>query len=194
MRISSAQLEQWGYRTCGSVQPVGTPLRFAGSRGQGLFVVDVPLNVSGWVTYVHVMDDEFMKCGSIKPSQSLRERMRGSYNCLRKPIDLMNRGLLQYVGETLYVVDPLAGEPREHYREDFPWKHRVPPAMLGGRSVVLWAKAHDNRASMESEETKLNLDYRGEWAKEGWSDLRAPDGRPERRRILPAAHVNQLPG
>ena len=194
VRIQPTELERWGYQRCGSVLPELTPVRFVGSRGYGLFVVYIPGNLSGWVTYVHVMDDEFMKCGTVKPDQSLMERMNSSYNSLRKPIDLLTRGLLRYFEETLYIVDPDTGGVERYYAQDFPWKHRVPPAMLAGRSVVLWAKLHKDKGSMESEETILNNAYRGEWSKEGWSDLRHPDGKPLRRRILPEAQSVRQPG
>ena len=94
MQILPTELERLGYERRGSVKPNKTPRRFVGSRGHGLFVVDVPVDLSGWVTYVHVMDDQFMKCGVIKPGQSMRSRMRGSYNCLRKPSDLSALGCI----------------------------------------------------------------------------------------------------
>ena len=36
---------------------------------------------------------------------------------------------------------------------------------------------------MLDEEKELNLRYRGEWAKEGWSRVKSADGRPVRTRI-----------
>ena len=196
MQIRSTEMELKRYQLCGHLLPIPTPLHFVGNRGAGLFDVKVPdnLNLQGRVTYVHVMDGEFMKCGQIKPNQKLRNRMRSSYGCLRKPIDLLNRGLLRYVDETLYWTDPAFGNGRSDYDEDFPWKHRVPPAMLKGRSVDLWARLHDSKELMDSEEDTPNTFYRGEWAEEGWSSFRSPDGRPVRHRILPGSDAGSEPG
>lgn len=82
-------------------------------------------------------------------------------------IDLMKRGVLAHVDETLYYIDPQTGRPGQPYEQDFPWKHRVPLALIAGGTVVLWAKAHPTRLAMLDEEDSLNIRYRGEWAKEG---------------------------
>jgi hypothetical protein len=102
---------------------------------------------------------------------------------MRTTIDLMNRGLLLHVNETLYHVDSSTGQTTQPYEHDFPAKHRVPLALLARRTVLLWAKQHQSRQAMLDEEKELNLRYRGEWAKEGWSRVKSADGRPVRTRI-----------
>ena len=148
-----------------------------------MFAVEISLPIEGWVTYIHVLDNEFKKAGKTENDESFAGRMRSSYSCLRKPIDLMNRGALVHVDETLYYVDPQSGRPTQPYDQDFPWKHRVPLALIAGRTIVLWAKAHPTRQAMLDEEDNLNIRYRGEWAKEGWSKQRSPDGRLLRTRL-----------
>jgi hypothetical protein len=145
--------------------------------------VDIPFPIEGWVTYIHVLDGEFKKAGKTETDESFEGRMRDSYNCLRRPIDMMNRGLLVHVNETLHYVDPMTGRPTHPYEHDFPWKHRVPIAMIAARTVVLWARTHQSRQAMLDEEDELNLRYRGEWAKEGWSRQKSADGALTRTRI-----------
>jgi hypothetical protein len=183
MQILESELESRGYRQCGVVRPDPTPLHFVGRRGQGLFAVEISLPVEGWVTYIHVLENEFKKAGKTENDESFAGRMRGSYNALRTTIHLMNRGLLLHVNETLYHIDSSTGRPTQPYEHDFPWKHRVPLALLAGRTVVLWAKQHQSRQAMLDEEDDVNIRYRGEWAKEGWSKLKSRDGRPVRTRI-----------
>jgi hypothetical protein len=177
MRILDSELEARGYRRSGLVRPAIAPLQFLGRQGQGLFEVEISLHIEGWVTYIHVLDNEFKKAGKTENDESFAKRMRSSYNCLRKPIDLMKRGVLAHVDETLYHVDPQTGLPGRPYEHDFPWKHRVPLALIEGRTIVLWAKSHPTRQAMLDEEDSMNTRYRGEWAKEGWSKQRSSDGR-----------------
>ena len=185
MHILESELTLRGYRRCGLVCPDPTPLHFVGRRGQGLFKVEITQPIEGWVTYIHVLENEFKKAGKTENDQSFAGRMKGSYNSMRTTIDLMNRGLLLHVNETLYHVDSSTGQTTQPYEHDFPAKHRVPLALLARRTVLLWAKQHQSRQAMLDEEKELNLRYRGEWAKEGWSRVKSADGRPVRTRIDP---------
>jgi hypothetical protein len=181
--ILPSDLMARGYRQSGVVRPDPTPLHFAGRQGRGLFEVVIARPADGWVTYVHVLEDEFKKAGKTDNDESFAGRMRSSYYALRRTIELMNNGMLRYVGDVLYRVDSMTGESMRPYEEDFPWKHRVPVALLEGRLIELWAKSHLSRNAMLLEECKLNRRYRGEWAREGWTRDRrrhTPDLRDER--------------
>jgi hypothetical protein len=183
MQIAESELTAAGYRECGIVRPDPTPLHFVGQQGRGLFEVVISVPLKGWVTYVHVLNGEFKKAGKTENDESFAGRMKGSYTCLRKPIDMMNRGVLVHLNETLYYVDAASGSLSRPYEQDFPWKHRVPIALIARSTVALWARSHETRQAMLDEEDRLNLRYRGEWAKEGWSKMKAPDGRLLRTRI-----------
>jgi hypothetical protein len=191
MQIADSELVARGYRQCGTVRPDPAPVHFVGRQGRGLFAVEINFRIEGWVTYDHVLEGDFKKAGKTENDESFAGRMRGSYNCLRKPIVMMKRGELVHVDESLYHVDPSSGLPTQPYEQDFPWKHRVPIALIAGKTVALWARSHHCRQAMLDEEDELNTRYRGEWAKEGWSKVSSPDGRVLRRRLLPAVNCGQ---
>ncbi len=151
--------------------PDPTPLHFVGRKGHGLFEVHITRPVDGWVTYVHVLEDEFKKAGKTENDELFAGRMRSSCNALRRTIQLIKDGEVRHVDSELHRVDTLTGEAVGPYDEDFPWKHRVPIALLQlqGKTIALWAKRHDSRESMLLEECRLNRRYRGEWAREGWT-------------------------
>jgi hypothetical protein len=182
VKILPTELEARGYRICGTVRPDPVPLHFVGRQGRGLFTVAITVPLQGAVTYIHVLDDVFMKAGKTEPGDSFATRMRSSYNALRRTIQLLHSGAVVYVGDVLYRLDP-SGAPGDRYEEDFPWKHRVPPYLMAGHTVTLWAKRHVDASeqpdpvAMLREETALNCVYRGEWAKEGWATRRGPDRR-----------------
>ena len=169
MLILPSELNALGYHQSGKVRPDPAPLHFVGRQGRGLFEVEITRPVDGWVTYVHVLEDEFKKAGKTENDESFAGRMRSSYNALRRTIELMGNNALRHVADVLHRVDAVSGDAIEPYDEDFPWKHRVPIALVDRRTIVLWAKSHLSREAMLLEECKLNRRYRGEWAKEGWT-------------------------
>jgi hypothetical protein len=112
MHILESELTLRGYRRCGLVCPDPTPLHFVGRRRQGLFKVEITQPVEGkWVTYIHVLENEFKKAGKTENDRSAG-RLKESYNSMRKTIDLMNQGLLLHVNETLYHVAPRPARQR----------------------------------------------------------------------------------
>ena len=172
MTISDAEVVAMGFQLGGMVRPDPTPLHFIGRRGVGLFRVEVPCDAAGWITYIHRLNGEFKKAGKTGIDETFEQRMNGSYDCLRKPIDLINKGALVWIGESLYEPAGAAGQLPEPYRQDFPWKHRVPVAMLARETVELWFKKNETEEEMLKLEDALNVHYRGEWAKEGWTGQR----------------------
>jgi hypothetical protein len=150
MDITEADLRALGYERGGTVRPDPRPLRCknpgaAREQWEGLFRVDITRDLSGFALYVIVADGEFKKAGHTgKGGTRFKIRMESSFNCVRPVI--------------------AAGPP---YQGDFPWKHRVPLALLAGQEVELWVKEATADAT---EAAELNRRYRGEWTREGWTD------------------------
>ena len=150
MTITEAELRAMGYRRGGTVRPDPRPLRCLNpgdsrERWEGLFRVDITRDIPGFALYVIVAAGQFMKAGHTgKGGTRFKIRMESSFNCVRPVI--------------------AAGPP---YRGDFPWKHRVPLALLAGQEVELWVK---EATADGTEASELNHRYRGEWTREGWAD------------------------
>jgi hypothetical protein len=155
VNISLEELAARGFVRGGGVYPDPTPLRCLNpgalrERWEGLFRTEITLDVQGYAVYLMVVDCEVKKAGHAgKGKAGFKRRLPGEFSCLRKVI--------------------AAGPP---YSGDFPWKHRVPLAMLAGTVVELWVKKYDDTQSMRNEEDALNEYYLGEWAAQGWTNDR----------------------
>lgn len=166
--VNREELKAMGFRLGGLVCPDPTPLHFRNGQGYGLFRVEISWPVEGWVTYIHVANNQFKKAGKTEAGKAFKTRMKSSYTCLRRTIEAITEGSLYYSGESLFHKARALNEPPVPYKQDFPWKHRVPLALMEGQVIELWAKPQPNREDMLLEECRLNNRYRGEWAKEGW--------------------------
>jgi hypothetical protein len=160
VNISPEELVAKGFLRGGTVYPDRTPLRCLNpgalrEKWEGLFRTEITRDVQGYAVYLMVVDREVKKSGHAgKGKAGFKRRLPSEFSCLRKVI--------------------AGGLP---YRGDFPWKHRVPVAMLAGTVVELWVKKHEDVQLMQNEEDELNEYYRGEWAKQGWTKDRTR--RPE---------------
>lgn len=121
---------------------------------------DIP---SGYVVYLMVVDDDVKKGGKAEDTKSstFKKRMEGEFGSVRQVIS-----------------GPIPGRPLARWRLKLPdpFKKHAPPVLLAGKTVVLFAKAmpseptpEQSRKNMRDEEDRLNIKYRGEWTKEGWT-------------------------
>lgn len=154
MRITSDDLEVF--------RPAGT-VRWD-SAGQALVWTWGAQIPTGYVVYLMLVDDDVKKVGIAKDTSSstFKRRMQDEFGVVRR-----------------VILGPIPGRPLPGWRLRplDPFKKNAPPCLDAGHTVDLFARAYPSAAVMDSEETRLNLRYRGEWTKEGW----ARDG----QRLLP---------
>lgn len=116
-----------------------------------------PAVPTGYVVYLMLVNSDVKKGGIAKDTpgaSTFKKRMQSEFTVARQ-----------------VIVGPLPGKPLPGWRLRplDPFKMHAPPALLAGHTVELWAKSCLTLQSMDSEETRLNLKYRGEWTKEGWT-------------------------
>jgi hypothetical protein len=111
---------------------------------------------TGYVVYLMLIDGDVKKDGIAKDTatSTFKKRMRSEFASVRQ-----------------VIVGPIPGKPLPGWRQRplDPGKTNAPPALLAGHTVELWAKCYPTPQLMDSEETRLNIKYRGEWTKEGWT-------------------------
>jgi hypothetical protein len=68
------------------------------------------------------------------------------------------------------ICGPLAGRPLPKWRlrPYDPFKKHAPPALEANCTVELWARVFVTQKSMQDEENRLLVKYRGEWTDQGW--------------------------
>ncbi len=134
MKITDEELRARGFWRAGTVSPdpVNT-LRVEMSR-----------DAHGFVVYVMVVDQEFMKAG--KTETPLSTRMRSTFNSLKNKMGTR------------------ADHPR--YQEKT-FKEHAQATIRANRQVELWATECKSHAEMMALEDALNRQYRGLWTKEG---------------------------
>jgi hypothetical protein len=121
--------------------------------------------------YIMTVNNEVMKVGTAGTGKTMFEtRMPSEFNCLRQFIDQIRAGHIYRQGECLYYAAP-PKEPPIRFEEDFPWKHRVPLALIKSTTVDLWVRRHDGSTELTVDEKAPNLYFRGEWANEGWEKV-----------------------
>lgn len=183
--ITREELRARGFVWGGTVSPDPTPLQCVNpgaqrERWEGIFRVDTTWTGQGLAVYLMVVDGEVKKAGQTgNGGASFSGRMKQSFSCIRPAISEIKAGRLVRVNEGLcYASRGVPKQPLVPFDEDFPWKHRVPQAMLDRQSVELWVKELAPmpgesdlalRRRIEDEEHNLNEEFRGEWAKEGWT-------------------------
>jgi hypothetical protein len=132
--------------------------------------VDIP---SDYVVYLMVVDDDVKKGGKAEDTKSstFKKRIEGEFGSVRQVIS-----------------GPIPGRQLARWRlkPPDPFKKHAPPVLLAGNTVELFAKAmptgptpEQARKNMRDEEDRLNIKYRGEWTKEGWTrngTRRFPEG------------------
>jgi hypothetical protein len=111
---------------------------------------------TGYVVYLMLIDGDVKKGGIAKDTaaSTFKKRMQSEFAVVRQ-----------------VIVGPIPGKPLPGWRQRplDPGKKNAPPALLAGHTVELWAKSCPTPQLMDSEETRLNIKYRGEWTKEGWT-------------------------
>ena len=111
---------------------------------------------TGYVVYLMLVEDEVKKVGIAKDTatSTFKKRMQSEFAVVRQ-----------------VIVGPIPGKPLPAWRLKplDPGKKHAPPHLVAGKTVKLWAKSYATAQLMDNEETRLNLKYRGEWTKEGWT-------------------------
>jgi len=112
---------------------------------------------SGYVVYLMLIDGDVKKGGIAKDTakaSTFEKRMQSEFTTARQ-----------------VIVGPIPGKPLPQWRLKplDPFKKHAPPPLVAGHTVELWAKSCATAQLMDSEETRLNSKYRGEWTKEGWT-------------------------
>ena len=119
---------------------------------------------TGYVVYLMLVEEDVKKGGIAKDTaaSNFKTRMQSEFSVARQ-----------------VIIGPIPGRPLPRWRQrpPDPFKKNAPPYLEQGLAIELWAKSCATPELMHSEETRLNLKYRGEWTKEGWTR----DG----RRLLP---------
>jgi len=115
-----------------------------------------PAVPTGYVVYLMLVNSDVKKGGIAKDTgaSTFKKRMQSEFTVARQ-----------------VIVGPVPGKPIPRWRQRplDPFKKHAPPALLAGHTVELWAKSCPTSQTMDSEETRLNIKYRGEWTKEGWT-------------------------
>lgn len=134
MKITSEELEADGFWRAGTVFPDELKtLR-----------LQIDRDVHGFVVYIMVVDQEFMKAG--KTETPLRERMGGTFNSLKNKM----------------------GARAEHPRyQEKTFKEHAQATIRAGKEIELWARDMLTRDAMLAKEDQLNRRYCGIWTKEG---------------------------
>ena len=111
---------------------------------------------TGYVVYLMLIDGDVKKGGIAKDTagSTFKKRMQSEFAVVRQ-----------------VIVGPIPGKPLPGWRLRplDPFKKHAPPHFVAGHTVELWAKSCASAELMDSEETRLNSKYRGEWTKEGWT-------------------------
>jgi hypothetical protein len=153
MRLTNE--DRSAFRRAGSVEWDSSARDFRWS-----WETDIPF---GYVVYLMVVEDDVKKGGKAEDTRSstFKKRMEGEFGSVRQVIS-----------------GPIPGRPLARWRLKplDPFKKHAPPVLLAGNAVVLFAKAmpteptpEQARKKMREEEDRLNIKYRGEWTKEGWT-------------------------
>jgi hypothetical protein len=115
-----------------------------------------PTVPTGYVVYLMLIDGDVKKGGIAKDTgkSTFKKRMQSEFATARR-----------------VIVGPLPGKPLPRWRSRplDPFKKHAPALLLAGHMVELWAKSCLTVDVMKSEETRLNIKFRGEWTKEGWT-------------------------
>jgi hypothetical protein len=105
--------------------------------------VQVDWNLEGYAVYAMRVGHEIKKFGTTgRKNSSFKVRMGSTFSALRQTI----RGGTPYLGD--------------------PFKRFGPAAVLDNREIELWLKP-STKEEFEIEESRLNIQYRPEWTKEG---------------------------
>jgi hypothetical protein len=134
MNISSEELHADGFWRGGTVYAdAATTLR-----------VQIDRDVHGFVVYIMVVNQEFMKAGITETPFSTR--MRSTFNSLKNK------------------MGDRAGHPR--YQEKT-FKEHAQSAIREKQEIELWAQNFPSFELMMAKEKELNEKYQGMWTKEG---------------------------
>jgi hypothetical protein len=134
MKITTAQLQADGFWRAGTVYPdETTTLR-----------VQIDRDVHGFVVYIMVVNQEFMKAG--KTETPLSKRMHSTFNSLKNKM----------------------GDRADHPRyQEKTFKEHAQVAIREKQEIELWAQEFPSFESMMAKEKELNDEYQGLWTKEG---------------------------
>jgi hypothetical protein len=136
MNITTDELLAEGFWRAGTVFPDAlTTLR-----------VQIDRDAHGFVVYIMVVEQEFMKAG--KTETALSTRMHSTFNSLKNKMGLR------------------ADHPR--YQEKT-FKEHAQATIRAGKQIELWAQDMLTFEAMMAREDELNRHYRGLWTKEGRS-------------------------